>query len=71
MGQEIRGLAFFEQDGLYELDESIVRLKALIERLDVETVVNPTSESIEVTFEIVSLIRNMNTPVRMTNEGIA
>lgn len=71
MGQEIRGLTLFETNDSLELDESIVRLKELIKRLDAESVIQPTSESVDITFEIVHLIRNMNVPIRMTNEGIA
>jgi len=71
MGREIRGLTLFETNDDLDLDEGILRLKELIIRLDVESVLQPTTESVDVTFEIIHLIRNMNVPVRMTNEGIA
>tara|TARA_B100001245_G_C22871911_1_gene419285 strand:+ start:202 stop:384 length:183 start_codon:yes stop_codon:yes gene_type:complete len=58
-------------DNEMELDESIVRLKELTQRLNVETLLNPTQQSIDVTIEIINLIKGMNIPIRMTGEGLA
>jgi cystathionine beta-lyase/cystathionine gamma-synthase len=72
MGQEIRGVTLFQMpDNEMELDESIVRLKELTQRLNVETLLNPTQQSIDVTIEIINLIKGMNIPIRMTGEGLA
>ena len=72
MGQEIRGVTLFQMpDNEMELDESIVRLKEQTQRLNVETLLNPTQQSIDVTIEIINLIKGMNIPIRMTGEGLA
>ncbi len=72
MGSEIRGLTIW-QEPIDEigLDEGIQRLKDLRKRLPLDTLFNPTQESIDITIEILNLINHLNVPVRMTEEGQA
>ena len=72
MGSEIRGLTIW-QEPIDEigLDEGIQRLKDLRKRLPLDTLLNPTQESIDITIEILNLINHLNVPVRMTEEGQA
>ena len=72
MGQEIRGVTIYDMPNQeLELDEGILRMKELIKRLNVENVLEPTSESIDVIFEMMSIIRHMDVPIRMNEEGLA
>tara|TARA_Y100000593_G_scaffold34353_1_gene67422 strand:+ start:2924 stop:3142 length:219 start_codon:yes stop_codon:yes gene_type:complete len=72
MGSEIRGLTIWQEpiDDI-GLDEGIQRLKDLRKRLELDTLFNPTQESIDITIEILNLINHLNVPVRMTEEGQA
>tara|TARA_R100000084_G_C4548534_1_gene98978 strand:+ start:32 stop:229 length:198 start_codon:yes stop_codon:yes gene_type:complete len=54
-----------------ELDESILRMKELTKRLQVEHILNPTSDSVDTILEIISLIQCMDVPIRMNEEGLA
>ena len=72
MGQEIRGVTIYDMPTQeLELDEGILRMKELIKRLNVENVLEPTSESIDIIFEMMSIIRHMDVPIRMNEEGLA
>lgn len=72
MGQEIRGVTIYDMPNQeLELDEGILRMKELIKRLNVENVLEPTSESIDIIFEMMSIIRHMDVPIRMNEEGLA
>ena len=72
MGSEIRGVTIWQEptDDI-GLDEGIQRLKDLRKRLELDTLFNPTQESIDITIEILNLINHLNVPVRMTEEGQA
>ena len=54
-----------------ELDESILRMKELTKRLQVEHILNPTSDSVDTILEIISLIQCMDVPIRTNEEGLA
>ena len=72
MGQEIRGVTIYDiPNQELELDEGILRMKELIKRLDVENVLEPTSESVDIIFEMMSIVRHMDVPIRMNEEGFA
>ena len=72
MGQEIRGVTIYDMPNQeLELDEGILRMKELIKRLDVENVLEPTSESVDIIFEMMSIVRHMDVPIRMNEEGFA
>jgi len=72
MGQEIRGVTIYDiPNQELELDEGILRMKELVKRLDVENVLEPTSESVDIIFEMMSIVRHMDVPIRMNEEGFA
>ena len=48
-----------------------MRMKELVKRLDVENVLEPTSESVDIIFEMMSIVRHMDVPIRMNEEGFA
>ena len=72
MGQETRGVTIYDiPNQELELDEGILRMKELVKRLDVENVLEPTSESVDIIFEMMSIVRHMDVPIRMNEEGFA
>ena len=42
-----------------ELDESILRMKELVKRLNVERILEPTGDSVDVCLEIISIIQHL------------
>lgn len=72
MGSEIRGVTIYDLPNQeLEVDEGIVRMKELVKRLNVENIINPTGESVDICFEIISIIKHLDVPIRISGEGVA
>ena len=72
MGSKITGVNLYDlPNQQLELDESILRMKELVKRLNVEHILQPTGDSVDVCLEIISIIQHLDVPIRMNEEGLA
>ena len=68
---EGKGKFVFVNDQNYDLDEAITRLKNLKNKVLVTGLFQPTTADLDILIEMMTIIEELDVPMKMSQEGFA